>query len=91
MKQSRGGKEKGFDVMKTNIKEKIRKEPLVMEYYPLTKQITLTRSCPGTGRAVVKIGHSNLWPVSKESRLMVCHSLRPNVFLCFVFVFPIVA
>ena len=26
----------------------------------------LTLSCPGTGRAVVKIGHSNLWPGSKE-------------------------
>ena len=27
---------------------------------------SLTVSCPGTGRAVVKIGHSNLWPGSKE-------------------------
>ena len=26
----------------------------------------LTLSCPGTGRAVVKIGHSNLRPGSKE-------------------------
>ena len=26
----------------------------------------LTLSCPGTGRAVAKIGHSNLWPGSKE-------------------------
>ena len=26
----------------------------------------LTLSCPGTGRDVVKIGHSNLWPGSKE-------------------------
>ena len=29
-------------------------------------QMTLTLSCPGKGRAVVKIGHSNLWPGSKE-------------------------
>ena len=28
--------------------------------------LTLTLSCPGMGRAVVKIGHSNLWPGSKE-------------------------
>ena len=26
----------------------------------------LTLSCPGTGRAVVKTGHSNLWPGSKK-------------------------
>ena len=28
--------------------------------------LTLTLSCPGTGRAVVKIGHSNLRSGSKE-------------------------
>ena len=35
----------------------------------VNKQLTqnqLTLSCPGTGGAVVKIGHSNLWPGSKE-------------------------
>ena len=36
--------------------------------------IILTLSCPGTGRAVVKIGHSNhanLWPGSKELILKI--------------------
>ena len=30
----------------------------------------LTLSCPGTGGAVVKIGHSNLWPGSKELKVV---------------------
>ena len=34
--------------------------------------LALTLSCPGTGRAVVKIGHSNLWPGSKE----LCREVR---------------
>ena len=32
---------------------------------------SLTLSCPGTGRALVKIGHSNLWPGSKELTVRV--------------------
>ena len=28
--------------------------------------VSLTLSCPSTGRAIVKIGHSNLRPSSKE-------------------------
>ena len=37
------------------------------DYTPLQMyRLSLTFSCPGTGGAVVKIGHSNLRPGSKE-------------------------
>ena len=35
---------------------------------PEHTMLTLTLSCPGMGRAVVKIGHSNFRPGSKELR-----------------------
>ena len=39
------------------------------------KDTVLTLSCPGTGRAVVKIGHSNLKPGSKELSVALNHAI----------------
>ena len=44
------------------------------------KENCLTLSCPGTGRVVVKIGHSNLWPGSKE--LMMYSYITTTVYIC---------
>ena len=45
------------------------------------KYCWLTLSCPGKGRAVVKVGHSNLWPGSKEL-------WGTKVILCLILYFP---
>ena len=39
----------------------------------------LTLSCPGMGRAVVKIGHSNLRPDSKELKYLLIASCDAEV------------
>ena len=43
-------------------------------------QVCLTLSCPGTGWAVVKIGHSNLWPGSKELSYLL-QSISENAYI----------
>ena len=49
--------------------------PTAKTYYPqFLSPLSLTLPCPGTGRAVVKIGHSNLWPGSKELMCTGCFS-----------------
>ena len=42
------------------------KKGMEQNYFPGKCYQLLTLSCPGMGRAVVKIDHSNLWHGSKE-------------------------
>ena len=51
----------------------------------LTFNRTLTLSCPGTGGAVVKIGHSNLWPGSKELIKFRKSDIEHPVYFCCIF------
>ena len=50
-----------------------------------TFNCSLTLSCPGTGRAIVKIGHSNLRPGNKKlSGFLICVYKHDKVSLFFL-------